>query len=80
MGHRALPNCAWSLGSNTGGAVGYLVGKPHEGLQVRRCTRGRIWRVIKIVTAVCGVRTPSMPDSLTVCAIVLPRHCGRLCS
>jgi hypothetical protein len=34
MGHRALPNCAWTLGDATGGAVGYLVGEPHQGLQV----------------------------------------------
>jgi len=33
MGHRALPNCAWTLGQSTGGAVGYLVGEPHQGLQ-----------------------------------------------
>lgn len=27
MGHKALSNCAWSLGDRSGGAVGYLVGK-----------------------------------------------------
>jgi len=32
MGHRALPNCAWSLGGGAGGATGYLVGEPHQGL------------------------------------------------
>lgn len=32
MGHRALSNCAWSLGDHSGGAVGYLVGEPHRGL------------------------------------------------
>jgi len=31
-GHHALTNCAWSLGDRDGGAVGYLVGKPHRGL------------------------------------------------
>ena len=33
MGHRALPNCAWSLGGGAGGATGYLVGEPHQGLR-----------------------------------------------
>ena len=32
MGHRALPNCAWSLGGERGGATGYLIGEPHGGL------------------------------------------------
>ena len=32
MGHRALSNCAWSLGDQHGGAVGYLMGEPHRGL------------------------------------------------
>ena len=31
MGHRAISNCAWSLGDR-GGAVGYLVGREGEGL------------------------------------------------
>jgi alkylation response protein AidB-like acyl-CoA dehydrogenase len=31
MGHKALSNCAWSLGDRTGGAVGYLVGERHVG-------------------------------------------------
>jgi alkylation response protein AidB-like acyl-CoA dehydrogenase len=33
MGHKALSNCAWSLGGGGGGAVGYLVGKQNEGLK-----------------------------------------------
>ena len=32
MGHRAITNCAWSLGERTGGALGYLVGKEGAGL------------------------------------------------
>ena len=32
MGHRAITNCAWSLGERTGGALGYLVGKEGSGL------------------------------------------------
>ena len=37
MGHRAITNCAWSLGSGGEGAIGYLVGKEGEGL---RCMFG----------------------------------------
>ena len=33
MGHKSLTNCAWSLGGDGGGAVGYLVGKRHQGLR-----------------------------------------------
>lgn len=32
MGHHALSNCAWNLGDQGEGAVGYLIGKPHQGL------------------------------------------------
>ena len=32
MGHRAITNCAWSLGERTGGSLGYLVGKEGAGL------------------------------------------------
>jgi len=32
MGHRAITNCAWSLGERSGGAVGYLVGEEGSGL------------------------------------------------
>jgi len=32
MGHRAITNCAWSLGGQTGGATGYLVGEEGRGL------------------------------------------------
>ena len=34
MGHRAITNCAWSLGSRDGGAVGYLVGGEGKGLSL----------------------------------------------
>ena len=33
MGHRAITNCAWTLGEHGGGAVGYLVGREGHGLQ-----------------------------------------------
>lgn len=33
MGHRAITNCAWTLGDRGGGAVGYLVGREGRGLQ-----------------------------------------------
>ena len=33
MGHRAITNCAWSLGPKRGGAVGYLVGREGAGLE-----------------------------------------------
>ena len=32
MGHRAITNCAWSLGGRADGAVGYLVGREGGGL------------------------------------------------
>ena len=32
MGHRAITNCAWTLGAREGGAVGYLVGREGRGL------------------------------------------------
>lgn len=32
MGHRAITNCAWTLGARDGGAIGYLVGEEGKGL------------------------------------------------
>ena len=45
MGHKALSNCAWSLGHATGGAVGYLVGEKNKGVQ---CMFGMMNAMVRV--------------------------------
>ncbi|GMH98160.1 hypothetical protein TrST_g6760 [Triparma strigata] len=63
MGCRGLANCYWSLGDETGGATGYLIGEEGKGLNCMFFMMNEMRIHVGIGAAVCGKR--GLQESLT---------------
>ena len=56
MGCRGLSNCYWSLGDESGGATGYLIGEEGKGLNCMFFMMNEMRIHVGIGAAVCGMR------------------------
>ena len=83
MGHRAITNCAWTLGEREGGAVGYLVGREGSGLvcmlQMMKCVPRQAYsRLVPCISARCD-RLRRSRIALTRCTHMLRSHAAPTC-